>query len=130
MTTYEGYSCLGVRVERGVAFVTIDHPPINLLDLPLIVELDRVGDRLATDEEVRVVVLQSADPEGYGCTAVVQLPPALAPSCFPVTAKNTGNRRSIRQRRATQGAGRRHGSRGLHFPVPALGEPISSNNPT
>ena len=29
---YEGYSALQVHVDRGVAFVTIDYPPINLLD--------------------------------------------------------------------------------------------------
>ena len=40
---YEGYSGLKVAVDRGVAFVTIDHPPINLLDLTLIPDLDRVG---------------------------------------------------------------------------------------
>jgi hypothetical protein len=32
---YDGYSGLQVAVDRGVAFVTIDHPPINLLDLTL-----------------------------------------------------------------------------------------------
>ena len=28
---YEGYEFLKIRVDRGVAFVTIDNPPINLL---------------------------------------------------------------------------------------------------
>ncbi len=28
------YECLRIRIERGVAFVTIDHPPINLFDTP------------------------------------------------------------------------------------------------
>ena len=33
---YTGYSALRVDVDAGVAFVTIDHPPINLFDFALI----------------------------------------------------------------------------------------------
>src|SRR5882762_5686509 len=46
---YEGYECLKVRVERSVAFVTIDHPPINLFDLSLMQEIDRIGRELEAD---------------------------------------------------------------------------------
>lgn len=70
---YEEYSCLSVAVQRGVAFVTIDHPPINLLDLSLIQELDAVAQQLAGDDAVRAVVLQSADPEFFIAHADVQL---------------------------------------------------------
>jgi enoyl-CoA hydratase/carnithine racemase len=62
---YDGYACLRVRVEDGVATVTIDHPPINLFDVPLITEMDRVGRELEADAAVRVVVLQSANPEFF-----------------------------------------------------------------
>ncbi|TMA82428.1 MAG: enoyl-CoA hydratase/isomerase family protein, partial [Deltaproteobacteria bacterium] len=62
---YEGYECLKVRVERGVAFVTIDHPPINLFDLPLMQEIDRIGPEVEADDAVRVVVFDSADPEFF-----------------------------------------------------------------
>ena len=31
---YDDLRCLRVAVKDGVATVTIDHPPINLLDLP------------------------------------------------------------------------------------------------
>ena len=41
--SYEGYECLRVEAERGVAFVTIDHPPINLFDVVLMAEVDRLG---------------------------------------------------------------------------------------
>src|SRR5947208_2073472 len=40
---YTGYECLDIRVDRGVATVTIDHPPINLYDLALIQEMDPGG---------------------------------------------------------------------------------------
>src|SRR5438105_3586404 len=62
---YDGYQCLRIRVERGVAFATIDHPPINLLDVALIQELDRLGREVAADDAVRVLVLDSADPEFF-----------------------------------------------------------------
>jgi enoyl-CoA hydratase/carnithine racemase len=70
---YEGYDCLHIRVDRGVAFVTIDHPPINLLDLALIQELDRIGVELAADDSVRVAVFQSANPEFFIAHADVTL---------------------------------------------------------
>jgi enoyl-CoA hydratase/carnithine racemase len=41
--SYEGLTALRVRIAEGVATVTIDHPPINLFDLALIAEMDRVG---------------------------------------------------------------------------------------
>jgi enoyl-CoA hydratase/carnithine racemase len=60
-------------VNRGVAFVTIDHPPMNLLDAVLIEELDRVGRSLEHDEDVRVAVIQSADPEFFIAHADINL---------------------------------------------------------
>src|SRR5580692_11574738 len=57
---YSDYKCFGFEFESGVAFVSINHPPINLLDEVLSQELDRLGRELEADESVRVVVLQSA----------------------------------------------------------------------
>lgn len=70
---YDGYACLRVEVRRGVAFVTIDHPPINLFDLALIQEMDRLGHALATDDAVRAVVFRSANPEFFIAHADVEL---------------------------------------------------------
>lgn len=70
---YENYKCLKIRIDRGVAFITIDHPPINLFDLALITEMDRVGRELEADTAVRVVVLDSADPEFFIAHADVNL---------------------------------------------------------
>jgi enoyl-CoA hydratase/carnithine racemase len=69
----EGYTAIRVRVERGVAFATIDHPPINLFDAALIVDLDRFGREVEADLEVRVVVIDSADPEFFIAHADVNL---------------------------------------------------------
>jgi len=62
---YSDYQCLEFRFDSGVAFASINHPPINLLDEVLSLELDRLGRELETDESIRVVVLQSALPDFF-----------------------------------------------------------------
>src|SRR3989442_9995588 len=79
---YSGYECLHVSVDRGVATVTIDHPPINLFDLALIGEMDRVGRELEADGDVRVAVFQGANPEvflAHAHVALIQTLPTTAP---------------------------------------------------
>jgi len=71
--SYEGYECLKIRAEAGVVFATIDHPPINLLDLALIGELDRFGRELEEDGEAKVVVFDSADADFFIAHADVEL---------------------------------------------------------
>jgi enoyl-CoA hydratase/carnithine racemase len=70
---YDDYNCLSVGRADGVATVTIDHAPINLLDLDLLLELDRLSRQLETDADVSVVVVQSADPEFFIAHADVTL---------------------------------------------------------
>ena len=70
---YDDFRALRVRIEQGVAWVTIDHPPINLFDLVLITEMDRLGQALEADPSVRVVVMESADPEFFVAHADVEL---------------------------------------------------------
>jgi enoyl-CoA hydratase/carnithine racemase len=64
MGAYE-HEGLGVDVDEGVAFVTLDHPPVNLLDAALIGSLSSLADELADDDAVRAVVVRSADPEFF-----------------------------------------------------------------
>lgn len=70
---YDNYDCLKVRVDNGVAFVTIDHPPINLFDMALIAEMNTVGLELEADDSIRVVVLDSANPDFFIAHADVEL---------------------------------------------------------
>jgi enoyl-CoA hydratase/carnithine racemase len=70
---YESYDLLKIRVDRGVAFITIDNPPINLFDFNLMQEMTRVGMELEADDNVRVVVFDSADPEFFIAHADVSL---------------------------------------------------------
>lgn len=82
MSGYYEFRLLRVSVRQGVAFVTIDNPPINLLDGPLARELGALGKALAADPKVRVVVFQSADPDFFIAHSDVgdlrSLPPAPA----------------------------------------------------
>ena len=43
---YNDYKALRVESDAGVAWVTIDHPPINLFDLTLMGEIARLGHEL------------------------------------------------------------------------------------
>ena len=74
---YDNYRTLRISVDRGIARATIDHPPINLLDLALIIELDRFSREVEADDSVRVVILDSADPEFFAAHADVTLIQAL-----------------------------------------------------
>lgn len=69
----EPYRCLRIEAEAGVATLTLDHPPINLLDAALILELDRAGRELEADPEVKVVVMRSQDPDFFVAHADVEL---------------------------------------------------------
>lgn len=62
--TYD-YPHLTVTVLDGVATVLIDNPPINLMTSGLFRSLAKVSVDLSKDDEVRVVVLRSANPEFF-----------------------------------------------------------------
>jgi enoyl-CoA hydratase/carnithine racemase len=70
---YDDLTALRVRIDAGVAWVTIDHPPINLFDRTLITEMDRLGRAVEADPDVRVVVIESADPDFFIAHADVSL---------------------------------------------------------
>ena len=63
---YSDYKSLRFELnDAGVLYVTIDHPPINLVDETLVAELNRAADEIAADGQVRVAVLQSANDEYF-----------------------------------------------------------------
>ena len=63
--SYEELDSLRFGIEGGVARVTIDHAPINLLDLELMRQLSQAGRLLAADDRVRVIVFDSANPDFF-----------------------------------------------------------------
>jgi enoyl-CoA hydratase/carnithine racemase len=70
---YEGYDLLHIDVRGGVLRATIDNPPINLLDLGLVVEFGRLLEDLRGDDDVKVVIVDSADEEFFVAHADVTL---------------------------------------------------------
>ena len=59
------YTMISVQIEEGVAWATVDNPPINLITLPLFGELLRLGKQIEADDAVRVFVLRSANPDFF-----------------------------------------------------------------
>lgn len=80
--SYENFKTLKVSADKGVAFVTIDHGELNLLDLDMLADLDRLGQEVERDDGVRVIVLQSANPDFFVAHAdlnvIATLPPVPA----------------------------------------------------
>jgi enoyl-CoA hydratase/carnithine racemase len=74
---YDGYQRIRISVADGICRATIDNPPINLLDVNLILELGRFAGQVASDEDVRVVVVDSADPDFFIAHADITLIQAL-----------------------------------------------------
>jgi len=58
-------STLTVRSERGVLFVTIDAPPMNLLGPELVRDLVSLIEAAEPDDTVQVLVFKSGDPDYF-----------------------------------------------------------------
>ncbi|GIH71253.1 enoyl-CoA hydratase/isomerase family protein [Sphaerimonospora thailandensis] len=67
--TDTGYTALRVTREGAVATVTLDNPPINTLDRALVTDLIRFVRSVRDDDAVRVIVLESANPEFFSAHA-------------------------------------------------------------
>jgi enoyl-CoA hydratase/carnithine racemase len=74
----ENYTTMRVRTDKGVPFVTLDHGELNLLDLTMLAELDRLGRDVEADPAIKVLVFQSANPDFFvahaDLDAIAQLP--------------------------------------------------------
>jgi enoyl-CoA hydratase/carnithine racemase len=70
---YEDYQLIRIAVAAGICRATIDHPPINLLNLQLLAEIGRLTQEVAADDDVRVLIVDSADPEFFIAHADVEL---------------------------------------------------------
>lgn len=64
MTNTE-FSRLRISRADGIATITIDNPPVNVLDVTLMSEIRRLLLSIRDDPDTRVVVFQSADPEFF-----------------------------------------------------------------
>ena len=73
MTDLGEYTTLHVRFDSGVAYATIDHPPINLLDAQLVADLAMFAERVAQDDDTHVMVVDSADPDFFVAHADINM---------------------------------------------------------
>lgn len=81
---YENYKLLKIKIDQFVAFVTIDNPPMNLLDFGLFGELHRFMTEAASDENIKVMVFDSADPDFFISHFDIRL--LINPDIFPEKA--------------------------------------------
>jgi enoyl-CoA hydratase/carnithine racemase len=88
MTENADRAVLTVRREAGVAWVSIDNPPLNLLDMRLALALDGLSRELEADEGVRVIVFESAVPDHFLAHADMRLLQQMRDSgAYPDTGK-------------------------------------------
>lgn len=59
---YDDLPCFNIRQDKNVLFVNINHPPMNLMNMDLLVGLQELGLRCETDDEIKVIVFASDDP--------------------------------------------------------------------
>lgn len=88
-----------LRVANGVGWVTIAHPPTNLVDGTLFVALAEVLGRVEADDAVRVVVFESADPDFFLMHGDVTGILRMAGSAEPTGEANPAQRMHERVRR-------------------------------
>lgn len=62
---YKDYKLIHFEAEGTVLVATLDAPPINVITLELLAELDRLSKELAEDPDILVFVLKSADPDFF-----------------------------------------------------------------
>lgn len=56
---------VGYRVQDGIAEITMAHPPVNALTVPMLDQLLAAFERAAADDAVRVVILASEVPARF-----------------------------------------------------------------
>lgn len=80
---YEHYSTFSFRHERGVLFVTIDNPPINLMTIEMAMDITRLAEEVSADDATKVIVFNSANPDyfiaHFDVTVLAQFPDKAAP---------------------------------------------------
>lgn len=57
------FKTLKLREENGAMFVTLSNPPINLMNIQMLKELMQLSGMLMQRPDIKVVVLDSADPD-------------------------------------------------------------------
>ncbi|MFA7556165.1 MAG: enoyl-CoA hydratase/isomerase family protein [Spongiibacteraceae bacterium] len=56
---------ISVNINQGVLFATVSNPPCNVMTVNMLQELTQLGTTSASDDQVRVIVLQSNNPDFF-----------------------------------------------------------------
>ncbi|MGI9475564.1 MAG: enoyl-CoA hydratase/isomerase family protein [Hyphomicrobiaceae bacterium] len=59
------FELLQVEIDGRIATVTIDNPPVNVITMALLAELEALSVELRADPDLLVVVMRSADPDFF-----------------------------------------------------------------
>ena len=59
------YKTISTRLDQGVMFATISNPPVNVMTAELYIDLVGFTAEVEADNDVKVVVFQSADPDFF-----------------------------------------------------------------
>ncbi len=54
--TYEQYTTFKVKVQRGIARVMFDNPPVNLITPTMVEELHDFTHEVSADDNVKVII--------------------------------------------------------------------------
>ena len=80
---YKDYKVWKIEVKNSIAWVTIDNPPVNLINIPFLEDMERFFNQVKEDDDVKVIVFQSADPEifisHFDVTALTDFPEEAGP---------------------------------------------------
>jgi len=61
--TYTGYRALRISSDNHIVTAVIDYPPMNLIGKEVVEDLHRFTEEVALDDDARVVIFKSADPD-------------------------------------------------------------------
>ena len=59
------FELLDVTIDGRIATVTISNPPVNVITMALLAELEALSTQLKADPDLTVVVMRSADPDFF-----------------------------------------------------------------
>jgi enoyl-CoA hydratase/carnithine racemase len=62
--SYQWDTIIG-RLDRGVLFATVSNPPCNVMSMKMVSDLTQLARKMAADDDVRVLVMQSADKDFF-----------------------------------------------------------------
>lgn len=70
---YENFKTLSVAAQNGVMTATLDYGELNLMDMVMLADLDRLSREIETDDAIQVLLLQSANPDFFVAHADLDL---------------------------------------------------------